>query len=54
MIHGEVKNMDEQTTPREEYKPRPKWQVWLARVAVVIMIISILLYYYWIAYPYGI
>jgi hypothetical protein len=31
------------------YTPRPRWQVWLARVALVIMIISIALYYWHIA-----
>ena len=34
---------------REGYKPRPKWQVWMARIGVVIMIIAVILYYYHIA-----
>ena len=34
---------------KQEYRPRPAWQVWAARVALVIMIISIALYYLHIA-----
>ena len=44
--------MEEQNAPREEYIPRPKWQVWGARVALVLLIIGILGYYYFIAKPY--
>ena len=33
----------------EPYTPRPAWQVWAARVGVVIMIICIILYYLHIA-----
>lgn len=36
---------------REEYVPRPAWQVWLARVGLVIMIVSVVLWLYHIAYP---
>ncbi len=41
-----------QQDPVEEkkpYRPRPAWQVWGARVGLVIMIISIILYYIHIA-----
>ena len=31
------------------YKPRPAWQVWAARIGVVIMIICVALYYWHIA-----
>ncbi len=31
------------------YTPRPAWQVWAARVGLVIMIISVILYYIHIA-----
>ena len=31
------------------YVPRPAWQVWLARIGVVIMIICVILYYWHIA-----
>ena len=45
--------MDEHTEsslPEEEgYTPRPAWQVWAARVGLVIMIISVILYYIHIA-----
>ena len=34
---------------REPYVPRPKWQVWAARIGLVIVIISVILYYYHIA-----
>ena len=35
--------------PKPGYVPRPAWQVWAARVGLVIMIISIILYYWHIA-----
>ena len=38
--------------PAEEtpvYVPRPAWQVWAARVGLVIMIICVILYYWQIA-----
>ena len=35
----------------EPYTPRPRWQVWLARVGLVIMVISIALWLYHIAFP---
>ena len=31
------------------YKPRPGWQVWAARLGLVIVIIAIALYYFHIA-----
>ena len=31
------------------YTPRPKWQVWAARVAVVVLVVLIILYYITIA-----
>ncbi len=30
---------------QEGYKPRPAWQVWAARVALVIFVIGVILYY---------
>jgi len=33
----------------ERYKPRPGWQVWAARIGLVIMIICVILYYLHIA-----
>lgn len=35
--------------PEEEkpkYTPRPAWQVWLARIGLVIFVILVLLYYF--------
>ena len=34
---------------KPKYHPRPAWQVWAARVGVVIMVICIILYYIHIA-----
>ena len=31
---------------KDEYIPRPKWQVWGARVALVFVIIAVALYYW--------
>lgn len=36
---------------REVYVPRPAWQVWAARVGLVVMIIGIALWLYNIAFP---
>ena len=35
----------ENLEPQEEYKPRPKWQVWLARVGLVVFILTVVLFY---------
>jgi len=35
----------EQEMPEEAYKPRPKWQVWAARVALVVFILGLIMYY---------
>lgn len=42
-----------QEQPEHPYTPRPKWQIILAWVLFGIMVVGILLYYYWIAYPYA-
>jgi hypothetical protein len=42
----------EQLTPEKEtepYRERPRYQVWAARIGLVIMIICVILYYYHIA-----
>ena len=31
---------------KEEYIPRPQWQVWGARVALVFVLIAVALYYW--------
>ena len=33
----------------EHYHPRPAYQVWAARLGLVIVIIAVILYYYYIA-----
>lgn len=48
MIRAEVKEMDEQNF--SEYQPRPRWQVWLARAGVVIVVIGYILYLLQIAH----
>ena len=35
--------------PKKAYTPRPAWQVWAARIGLVIMIISVISYYWHIA-----
>lgn len=42
---------DKELNRNEEYIPRPAWQIWAARVALVIMIIGIIGWLYNIAYP---
>ena len=32
-------------TEEEGYKPRPVWQVWAARIGLVVMILCVILYY---------
>ncbi len=38
---------------QEVYTPRPRWQVWLARAALVFVLIAVALWYYTIAFPAG-
>ena len=38
----EEERMEQQ---QDEYKPRPAWQVWGARIALVIFIAFVLMYY---------
>ena len=51
----EERNPNEEFVPEEKdvYVPRPAWQVWAARVGLVIMLISIALWLYHIAFPTG-
>ena len=30
----------------EEYKPRPRWQVWIARLGLVVFLIFVALFYF--------
>ena len=45
----EVNGMDEmeleQQIQEEGYVPRPKWQVWAARIALVVFILGLIMYY---------
>ena len=44
--------MDEQNKiQEEEYIPRPRWQVWLARIGVAVVAIGYILYLLQIANP---
>ena len=49
MIKNEVNGMEdkimEQQMQEEPYVPRPRWQVWGARLAVVIFILGLIMYY---------
>ena len=48
----EQRNQTEQTeeiSPKEIYTPRPAWQIWAARIGVVIVIVAFLLYVWQIA-----
>lgn len=38
--------------PREVYKPRPWWQIALAWVMLVLVVLGVISYYYWIMYRY--
>ena len=37
---------------REEYIPRPRWQVWGARIGLVFVLIALALYYWSVANPF--
>lgn len=45
-MEEELENEQPQPQP---YQPRPMWQVWAARVGLVIVIIAVILYYLQIA-----
>ncbi|MBQ7801417.1 MAG: hypothetical protein IJ375_03730 [Oscillospiraceae bacterium] len=38
-------DIPEEEQAEEAYEPRPGWQVWLARVALVLFIALIIMYY---------
>ena len=35
----------QQEVQEETYEPRPRWQVWGARIALVIFILGLIMYY---------
>ena len=41
----EEERMEEQTQEQERYIPRPAWQVWGARIALVLFLIVLVMYY---------
>ena len=43
----EVKHMDEKRpeTEQQPYVPRPKWQIWGARILLAVFILLLLMYY---------
>ena len=48
MISREVSPMENEQNiqlPEEGYVPRPKWQVWAARIGVVLVVVLVILYY---------
>ena len=52
MIFFEVNPMENEQNipvPEEGYIPRPKWQVWAARIGVVLITVLVILYYITIA-----
>ena len=50
MEHDEIQPGSPDTEPEHKpYKPRPAWQLWAARIGLVIVIISVILYYIHIA-----
>ena len=41
-----MENQDFDNIPQEEgYVPRPRWQVWLARVGLIVFVVFLILYY---------
>lgn len=49
--------MDEQnkdfSEPQEQhYVPRPRWQIVLAWILLILMVVGVAGYYYWIVYKY--
>ena len=57
---GKILDAQEQELPekaavlpeQEGYKPRPTWQVWLARIGLVLFIVFLIVYY-WIYFRGG-
>ncbi len=47
--HQELNEELPQEQPQEVYVPRPAWQVWAARIGVVIVILGVIVWLYHIA-----
>ena len=41
----EEERMESEIQEETGYQPRPKWQVWLARIGLVVFILFLILYY---------
>lgn len=41
----EEERMDSEIQEEATYQPRPMWQVWLARIGLVVFILFLILYY---------
>ena len=41
----EEERMEQQPEAPEGYEPRPAWQVWGARIALVVFILGLIMYY---------
>ena len=48
-IDGQEEQQAQVQEEKPKYRPRPTWQVWAARIGLVIMILCIVLYYIHIA-----
>ena len=44
-----MENEQDIRMPEEAYVPRPRWQVWAARVGVVLVVALVILYYITVA-----
>ena len=45
----EEERMEQQTQEQESYTPRPAWQVWAARIGLLLFLAVLAFYYYNIA-----
>ena len=41
----DTQSIETQEVQEEAYVPRPRWQVWAARIALVLFIIGLIMYY---------
>ena len=41
----ENENLDNLPQEEQERKPRPKWQIWAARIALAVFILLLIMYY---------
>lgn len=49
MEQEDIREPEQEQEQKPAYVPRPAWQVWCARIGLVIVIISVVLYYLHIA-----